>query len=286
MYFTWFCTCFHAALHVYYIVLHRLNIITWVSIILLVFTWITLNYKYVYMIFTYFLHPIHVFYMYLLIIYMYYMIITCHANFLAVAWILILGLVFLWYTLLHSQFAQCQGGYTLKAMSRRIYAQGMVASFLPVSGSESEWGERGGNSKLVRNTEILWERLQAEAIALGGPATNPPNRPCPSQLRLRLIEGSVVPEHLEHLRGVRGTRHWAGSWIGRSSPPHPPSASTLAARRSCQPQRAAGAINLVVVLNTPSAVHSLVHAPVTVRAWRLTGKRFKLEDGSAGDASR
>ena len=206
MYFTWFCTCFHAALHVYYIVLHRLNIITWVSIILLVFTWITLNYKYVYMIFTYFLHPIHVFYMYLLIIYMYYMIVTCHANFLAVAWILILGLVFLWYTLLHSQFAQCQGGYTLKAMSRRIYAQGMVASFLPVSGSESEWGERGGNSKLVRNTEILWERLQAEAIALGGPATNPPNRPCPSQLRLRLIKGSFVPDHLEHLRGVRGTR--------------------------------------------------------------------------------
>jgi hypothetical protein len=123
-------------------------------------------------------------------------------------------------------------------MSRRIYAQGMVASFLPVSGSESEWGERGGNSKSVRNTEILWERLQAEAIALGGPATDPPDRPCPSLLRLRLIEGSVVPDHLEHLRGVRGTRPL--NWEEFSSTP--PSASTLAARCSRQPQRAAGAI--------------------------------------------
>ena len=51
-----------------------------------------------------------------------------------------------------------------------------------------------------------WERLQAEAIALGGPATDPPDRPCPSPLRLRLIEGRFVPDHLEHVRGVRGIR--------------------------------------------------------------------------------
>ena len=33
----------------------------------------------------------------------------------------------------------------------------MVAAFLPVSGVESTWDERGGNSNAVRNTELMME---------------------------------------------------------------------------------------------------------------------------------
>jgi hypothetical protein len=33
----------------------------------------------------------------------------------------------------------------------------MVAAFLPVTGVESTWDERGGNSNAVRNTELMME---------------------------------------------------------------------------------------------------------------------------------
>ena len=33
----------------------------------------------------------------------------------------------------------------------------MVAAFLPVSGPDAKWDERGGNSMAVRNTELMME---------------------------------------------------------------------------------------------------------------------------------
>ena len=53
---------------------------------------------------------------------------------------------------------------------------------------------------------LFWEEKQAEAIASGDPSTAPPDRPRPAPLRLRPLPDRFVPDHLNHLRGVRGFR--------------------------------------------------------------------------------
>jgi hypothetical protein len=74
------------------------------------------------------------------------MTITCHANFFARN--LILGLLFFWST---------ANLLNVHEKIRSRPSTWMVAAFLPVSGPESTWDERGGNSNAVRSTEIMME---------------------------------------------------------------------------------------------------------------------------------
>ncbi len=69
----------------------------------------------------------------------------------SMAWKLMLGLVFVVY----SQSDLC----SLEIFSRQ--STWMVVAFFPVSGPESTWDDRGGNSKAVRRTEWwCWGKTQ------------------------------------------------------------------------------------------------------------------------------
>ena len=51
-----------------------------------------------------------------------------------------------------------------------------------------------------------WEERQAQAIASGAPSIAAPDRSRPAAMKLRPIPDRFVPDHLSHLRGVRGFR--------------------------------------------------------------------------------
>ena len=54
---------------------------------------------------------------------------------------------------------------------------------------------------------VWWEEKQAEATASGAPyIIAAPVRARPSPLRLRALPGRFIPDHLSHLRSVRGFR--------------------------------------------------------------------------------
>jgi histone H3/H4 len=51
-----------------------------------------------------------------------------------------------------------------------------------------------------------WEERQAQAIESGAPSIAAPDRSRPAAMKLRPIPDRFVPDHLSHLRGVRGFR--------------------------------------------------------------------------------
>ena len=62
----------------------------------------------------------------------------------------------------------------------------MVTTFLPVSGQDSMWDARGGNSKSVRNTELMMECN--DGLFEGWNDQTPKNRKTPNfRLIFRLI---------------------------------------------------------------------------------------------------
>ena len=164
--------------------------------------------NYVYMLFTYILHTLHDFYM----------MFTCLTSTFAMDFD---AVFFVW-------FLSTANLINVHENVRSRPSTWMVVAFLPVSGPDAKWDERGGNSMAVRNTELIkmgmasfasqryadyhvylfWEQQQAEASALGVPSTPPPDRPRPAPLRLRPLPNRFVADHLRGVRGIRPLTSW------------------------------------------------------------------------------